>query len=95
MMDRFVYEHALEAIFNEGLENVIEQWECPVCGNAFIKISCAKPHLRQDLLLQNEHKGEGWKIMSIVYPEFDIENSCECGDSRPRLTLVPKEEHDK
>ena len=94
MMDRFVYEYAIEAIFNEGLENVVEQWECPVCGHAFIKISCSKPHLRQDLLLENEQQGAGWKIVTAVYPEFDIENSCECRSERRRLSLVQKDKQD-
>lgn len=88
MMDKFVYEYAIEAIFNNDLAEVTERWDCPECGNSYIKISCSKPHLRQDLLLQNEHRGKGWKIFSIVYPEFDIEASCECGSSKSHLKLV-------
>ncbi len=89
MMDKFVYEYAIEAIFNNGLAEVAEHWDCPECGKSYIKISCSKPHLRQDLLLHNEHQGKGWKILSIVYPEFNIENSCECSSDKPRLKLVP------
>ena len=90
MMEKFVYEHAIEAIFNVGFDQATENWDCPECGNSYAKISCAKPHLRQDLLLRNEHRGDGWKILSIVYPEFSIESSCECVGNRRHLQVVPK-----
>jgi hypothetical protein len=89
MMEKFVYEYAIEAILNEGLDDVAERWNCPLCGNSFLKISCAKPHLRQDLLLRNDHGGQGWKISNIVYPEFNIESSCECEPDKPHLKIVP------
>lgn len=90
MIEKFVFEHAIEAIFNEGLEEVTEHWTCPKCGNSYIKISCAKPHCRQDLLLQNENQGEGWQIAGIVYPEYAIETSCECEDKVRPLKIIPR-----
>lgn len=93
-MEKFVYEHAIEAILNAGLDEATENWDCPECGSSYAKINCAKPHLRQDLLLRNEHRGEGWKILSIVYPEFNIESSCECTPNRRQLEVVRKNDEE-
>jgi len=93
-MERFVYEYAIEAILNAGLDEATEHWDCPECGNSYIKVSCAKPHLRQDLVLRNENGGEGWKILSIVYPEFNIESSCECTANRRHLEVIRKHEEE-
>lgn len=92
MMDKFIYEYAIETIFNGGVENVTEHWDCPECGRSFIRISCARPHLRQDLLLHNERRGEGWKILTAVYPEFNMENSCDCAGDRPHLRIVREDD---
>jgi hypothetical protein len=95
MIGRLVLENALEALFNEGLEEAVEYRDCPECGKSFAKIGCSKPHCRQDLMMINENDGEGWKVMGIVYPEFPIENSCECGPPSRILNLVPDRGRDE
>lgn len=92
MIGRYVLEQAVEAIFNHGLEEVTERWDCPHCGCSFAKVSCSKPYCRQDLLLQNEHQGKGWQVAGVVYPEYPIEISCECEGPKRPLRLVPSEE---
>ena len=72
---------ALETVVTVNEDSVLaspvcDKWDCPLCGQSYLKIFCATDENPYDLVMWNTHDGGGWQVFDTVDPDSPL--TCDC-----------------